>query len=110
MMSGTFDSFKARNKKVFEDMGVESDRLAFHAKSGAGDTSRLFSAVQDAMKQNSSMSASIDPSQQSPPDLARDSVYIAKLSAEALMRKNWVAIAIPVLVAALIYALFAILL
>jgi len=110
MTAGIFENFKEHDKKIFDDMGIDSGHLSFHTTSGAGGDDRVFSAVRDALAPKEAFSASIEPSEQQPSGFRSGAITFTTITAETVQRKIWTAIAVPVLVIALVYMVFAILL
>jgi hypothetical protein len=98
-----FKQFAQKNKKLFEDMGVDASHLGFRSIIENDKEMFTYGEKLKALAASKTFPSSVTPSKPAPEQQMERRFGAAQFTAEALSRKIWMATIIPVLVAATVY-------
>lgn len=93
-----FKQFAQKNKKVFEDLGVDASHLGFKSIIENGNEVFKYGEKLKALAASKTFPSSLIPEQQ-----IEHRIDTTRFTQEALSKKIWMATIIPVLIAATIY-------
>ncbi len=107
--SNPFDEFKAKNKELFTDMGIDASKVAFSPVANGPATSLKFGRVLNELSRSKSFPASVAGSSTPDPDGIAPLPPSTSFTQEAISKKMRLTYAAPVGIIATLYLVFVLL-
>ncbi|HME53068.1 MAG TPA: hypothetical protein VKM55_12675 [Candidatus Lokiarchaeia archaeon] len=98
-----FKQFAQKNKKIFEDMGVDASHLGFKSIIENGNEMFTYGDKLKALAGSKTFQSSVTPEKTIPEQKMDHRFDTARFTQEVLSKKIWMATIVPVLVAATLY-------
>ena len=100
-----FKQFAIRNKKLFDDLGVDGSQLTFKSIIENGKDSFTFGEKLKSLAASKTFPVSVSPEKSVPEYQMERRIDASRFTQDALSKKIWMATFVPVLVAATVYLL-----
>jgi len=98
-----FKQFAQKNKKLFEDMGVDANHLGFKSIIENGNEVFTYGEKLKALAASKTFPSSVNPEKPVPEQQMERRFDTARFTQEVLSKKIWMATIVPILIAATVY-------
>nr|MDO8117843.1 hypothetical protein [Candidatus Sigynarchaeota archaeon] len=101
-----FDDFKARNKQLFKDLGIDTGNVSFSTVSRDPDSHFKYGKILKELARSKSFPASINSSKMQDPEVPTPLPSSTSFTQEAISKKMRLAYAAPIAILATAYLVF----